>query len=187
MPLIGHDGAEGRAGDAAAQLRDVPDAFKKAGSPEYEAWARALRARALLGVGDVAAAQEEMRKARGLVGAVIPPEVRFALAVAEGRGRAAAGDAAGAARSLEAAAAQARAAGLKAYELEARLALAEVEMRSGRAETGRARLREVASEARATGLKIRVSAVQLRPRPPLASFDQKNLRGEPCGAQRSNL
>ena len=104
--------------------------------------------------GDVAAARAEVRRARGLAGPVIPPEVRFVLAVAEGRVRAAVGDAAGASKSLEATAAEARAAGLKAYELEARLALAEVEMRSGRAEAGRARLREVASEARSKGLEL---------------------------------
>lgn len=55
-----------------------------------------------------------------------------------------------------AAGAEARAAGLKAYELEAWLALAEVEMRAGRAEAARARLREVASEARSKGLELLV-------------------------------
>jgi eukaryotic-like serine/threonine-protein kinase len=145
---------EGRAQDAEAQLRPLPDAFRKAGSPEYEAWARAFRARAFIATGNVAAAQAEVRRARALAGPVIPPEVRFVLAVAEGRVRASAGDAAGAAKSLEATAAEARAAGLKGYELEARLALAEVEMRSGRADAGRARLREVESEAKSRGLAL---------------------------------
>src|SRR6185436_6961960 len=112
---------EGRARDAEAELRGLPDAFLKAGSPENEASARALHARALVAVGDVAAAQAEVRKARALVRAVSPPEVRFPVAVAEGRVRAATGDSAGAARSLEATAREARAAGLTAYELQARL------------------------------------------------------------------
>jgi tetratricopeptide (TPR) repeat protein/tRNA A-37 threonylcarbamoyl transferase component Bud32 len=145
---------EGRAREAEAQLRDVPDAFKKVGSPDYEVWARALRARVLLEVGDVAAAQAEVGKARGLTAGVVPPEVRFPLALAEGRVRAAAGDAVGAVKSLESTAEEARAGGLKPYELEARLAAAEVELRSGRAEAGRARLRAVESEARARGLAL---------------------------------
>ena len=83
-----------------------------------------------------------------------PPEVRYALAVAQGRVRAAAGDGAGALRDLEATASQARASGLKAYELEARLALGEVEMRLRRVAAGRARLREVESEAKSRGLHL---------------------------------
>jgi predicted negative regulator of RcsB-dependent stress response len=154
MLLAGLTLEEGRARDAEAQLRGLPDAFRKVGAPEHEVHARAFHARALLAVGEVAAAQSEMRRARGLASPVIPPEVRFALAVAEGRVRAAAGDTAGATKSLEATAAEARAAGLKGYELEARLALAEVEMGSGRAEAGRARLRDIVSEARAKGLEL---------------------------------
>jgi Tfp pilus assembly protein PilF/TolB-like protein len=154
MLLAGLALEEGRARDAEAPLRALPDAFRKVGSPEYEAYARALHARALLAVGDVAAAQAEMRRARGRAGPVIPPEVRFAVAVAEGRVRAAAGDTAGAIRSLEATAAAARAAGLKGYELDARLARAEVDMGAGRGEAARARLREVAAEAKANGLEL---------------------------------
>jgi tetratricopeptide (TPR) repeat protein len=145
---------EGRAQDAEAQLRPLPDVFRKGGSPEYEAWARAFLARALVATGNVSAARAEVRRARALTGAVIPPEIRFVVAVTDGRVQAAAGDAAGASKSLEATAAAARSAGLKAYELEARLALAEVELRSGRADAGRARLREVESEATTRGLAL---------------------------------
>src|SRR5262249_61811975 len=114
----------------------------------------AIRARALLAAGGIAAAEAEIRRARGLIGPVIPPEVRFTVAVAEGRIRAAAGDVMGAVESLEATAAQAREAGPKAYELEALLALGEAEMRAGRTEAGRARLRDVETEARARGLGL---------------------------------
>jgi tetratricopeptide (TPR) repeat protein len=145
---------EGRPKDALTALRDLPGAFRKVGSPEFEAWARALRARALLDVGDVAAAQAEVTQARAVVGGVVPPEVRFPLAIAEARVRAAAGDAKGAAKSLEAAAAQARGLGLAPYDLMARLALADVEIGSGGEQAGRARRREVESEARAKGLAL---------------------------------
>ena len=152
MLIAALDLERGEPREAETQLRGLPDAFKKFGSPEYEAWARALRARALLGVGDVPAAQAEVNAARARLHGVVPPEVRYAVAVAEGRVRAAAGDLAGAARSLEATASDARAAGLKGYELEARLAGAEVALKSGRIEPGRVQLREIDSEATAAGL-----------------------------------
>jgi eukaryotic-like serine/threonine-protein kinase len=145
---------EGRAKDAEAALRELPAAFEKVGSPEYEAWARALRARALLEMGDVSAAQAEVKKARAVVSRVVPPEVRFPLAITEARVRAAAGDAQGAAKSLEATASQARGLGLLPFDLQARLALSEVEIRSGHEPAGRARLREVESAARARGLGV---------------------------------
>ena len=145
---------EGRAKDAEAALRDLPEAFKKVGSPEYEALARALRARALLDMGEVAAARAEVKTARAVVGRVVPPEVRFPLGIIEAKVRAAAGDASGAAKSLEAAAAQARGLGLVPYDLQAKLALAEVEIGSGRQQSGQARRREVESAARAKGLAL---------------------------------
>jgi hypothetical protein len=95
-----------------------------------------------------------VKKARAAVGGVVPPEVRFPLAIAEGRVRAAAGDPAGAVKSLESTAAQARGLGLAPYDLMARLALAEVEIGSGREQAGGARRREVESEARAKGLAL---------------------------------
>jgi len=68
--------------------------------------------------------------------------------------RAAGGDVAGASKALEATIGEARKGGLQGYELEARLALGEVEMRSGRADAGWPRLQAVESEARAKGLEL---------------------------------
>jgi hypothetical protein len=68
--------------------------------------------------------------------------------------QAAAGDVAGAAKALEALAATAARAGLTLYDLEARLLLGEIELRSGRADAGRARLRAVETEAAAHGLSL---------------------------------
>jgi len=87
------------------------------------------------------------------VAGVIPPEVRYDYELAEIRVRAVAGDAA-AAKSLEALAAKASQAGLALYDLEARLMLGEMELRSGRAEAGRARLRAAETEATARGLAL---------------------------------
>jgi hypothetical protein len=128
--------------------------FRKAAAPEYEAHTHAVRARALLALGNVPGAEAEVRQARARSGQVIAPEVRYMVALAEGRVRDAVGDREGAARSLKATADEARGAGLKTYELEARLALGELAVRAGRAESGRALLRAVESEATSRGLGL---------------------------------
>jgi hypothetical protein len=64
------------------------------------------------------------------------------------------GEGGAASKRLEEIAAEARRTGLKVYELEALLALGELERRSARAAAGRARLRAVEAEARALGLNL---------------------------------
>jgi tetratricopeptide (TPR) repeat protein len=144
---------EGRAKEAEAETRDLPALFRKAASPDWGAAAAAVRARALLATGDVKGAQAELAAAAPQ-GRVVPPEVRYPYAVAEGRIRAATVDLAGGTKVLEAAAAEARRAGLKVYELEARLALGEVELAAGHKGSARARLRGVEAEAKALGLAL---------------------------------
>jgi tetratricopeptide (TPR) repeat protein/TolB-like protein len=142
---------EGRVADAEPPSRELPEVFRKLRVPEYEAHSRALRALVLLERGDARGAREEMRRAWSTAGAVAPPELRYVLLVVDARARAAAGDVRGATRALESTAAEARKAGLVGFELDARLALGEVELASGQAEAGRARLAQVESDARARG------------------------------------
>lgn len=144
---------EGRAQDAEARSRDLAGVFRKADAPEQERMAHGLRARALLAVGDVPAAQAELRKAPPFKASVIPPEVRYDYALSEIKVQAA-GDIAGAMRSLETLIAATSKAGLKLYALEAGSMLGELEIRSGRADAGRARLRAVETEATAEGLSL---------------------------------
>ena len=145
---------EGRAQEAETRSRDLAGVFRKADAPEQERVAHGLRARALLAVGDVPAAQAELRKAPPFQAQVVPPEVRYDYALSEIQVQAAAGDVAGASRSLEVLLATSSQAGLKLYELEAKLMLGELEVRSGRVDAGRARLQAVASEATAKGLAL---------------------------------
>ena len=145
---------DGRAPEAESRSRDLAAVFRKANAPEQEATAHGLRAWALVAVGDVPAAQAELGRSPRLVAGVIPPEVRYDYELAEIRVQAAGGDAARAAKSLEALAATAGQAGLKLYDLQARLLLGELELRSGRAVAGRARLRAVETEATARGLGL---------------------------------
>ena len=146
--------ADARPRDAEAQSRELPRLFARIGAPEEEVLSRAIRARAFLGTGDVAAAETELRRARSPAGRVTSPAVRYTLAIADGQVRAAAHDVMGATKILEATVAEARATGFEEYELTARMALGEAEMRAGRSETAGARLREVEAEARAKGLGL---------------------------------
>jgi hypothetical protein len=85
---------------------------------------------------------------------VQPPELRFWTALTAGRVLAAAGETAAALTSLESTVADARKGGVTAYELEARIALGEVELQAGRGQAGRGRLREAEAEARRLGLEL---------------------------------
>jgi hypothetical protein len=84
----------------------------------------------------------------------VAPEVRYPFALVEARVRAATGDAEAARKRLLEIVAEARTAGLELYELEARLALGELESRSSREQDGRARLRTVEQEAKTLGLAL---------------------------------
>jgi tetratricopeptide (TPR) repeat protein len=145
---------DGRPADARAAATELPDLFRKAGSPEYEAYARVLRARVLLESGQAAPAAAELEKARALLGKVQPPELGYPLEITAARVRDALGDPTSAARSLESILADARKGGFFEYELDARRRVGEIEIRSGRAEAGRTRLRAVESEARARGFEL---------------------------------
>jgi len=146
--------ADGRPRDAEAQSRELPGVFARIGASEEQVLSRAIRARAFLATGDVAAAETEVRRAQSPAARVTSPAVRYTLAIADGQVRAAAHDSVGARNILEATAAEARAVGFEEYELTARMALGEAEMRDGRPETAWARWREVEAEARTRGLTL---------------------------------
>jgi hypothetical protein len=155
--LVRVDLEEGRGQEAESRSRELAGVFRKADAPEQERVAHGLRARALVAVGNVPAAQAELRKAPPLPGGVVPPEVRYDYVLSEIQVQAAAGDAPGAMRSLEGLIATATQAKLKLYELEARRMLGELEVRAGRADAGRARLQAVDAEATALGLGLLAS------------------------------
>jgi tetratricopeptide (TPR) repeat protein len=145
---------DGRVREARAVSDELPGLFRRAGSPEYEAYARVLRARVLVELGRAPQALAELREARALVGKVRPPELGYPLEITHARAQSLAGDTGPAASNLESIVADARKGGFFEYELDARLRLGEIEIRTGRAEAGRGRLRAVESEARARGFGL---------------------------------
>lgn len=96
---------------------------------------------------------EEAEKANGMTKQNNRPRnIRFAIETA--RLRAALGKIAEAKSSLETALAEAAKYGLGGDQLEARLGLGEIEMKSGQTAVGRARLKALAKDARAKGFLL---------------------------------
>jgi len=120
-----------------AVIRQTPEVFPQQKDRDEETLAWGLMARALLEQGKEAAAKEAMRRARSLAAKSQSPETRWRTAVAAARvetaekdiGHSAAGSAT--CKKLAAIIAKSRELGYKRSELEARLALAEIEMKGG--------------------------------------------------------
>ena len=134
--------------DLAGQAADEQRAQKLT---DDEILALSLAARAALQAGGAADAAQLLERARRLVASGQHETTRRELLLASSIARAAHGDVPGAHRSLEGAIASAREKGLVAYALEASLALGGIEMRSGAAAAGRARLEGVEKDAAAHG------------------------------------
>ena len=148
---------EGRPGEAEAALRKVEEVFKKAKARDNEATSQALMARALAAQGKHAGATAAVQRAASALTSSSAFPVRFDVAIAGARVTIAAGRssaAAEAARSLESTLAQARKHGYTGYEFEMRLALAELERRSGAARQAQAHLESLANDARAKGFNL---------------------------------
>jgi tetratricopeptide (TPR) repeat protein/TolB-like protein len=140
---------EGKPADALAAARQVADAFHADHQRDYEATAYALAARCLLALGKPDAAAIEIQKAEDLSAKSDDKIVTSAIAVTRGRILTASGDSAGARKKLEGVLAAAARSGLMQWQLEARLAIGELEMKSGKVTAGRARLTGLEKEATA--------------------------------------
>jgi len=148
---------DGRAVEAEAQGREAGEEFRRENAVDYEASAHALLARCFLAQGRLLEAQSAMDHATVLLGKSENRGVRFSAAITGARVRAASGkrsDLAEATKSLEATLAQAMKSGFAGYQLEARLALGEIEMKSGNPSAGRDRLEALEKEAKAKGFGL---------------------------------
>ncbi len=127
-----------------------------------------LLGRALLAEGMRAEAAKAVTRASALLGRTQRQDVQFAVEITAARVLAASGnrsDATQGAKSLDATIARARRLGFLGYEFEARLALAEIEMKSGSTAAGRAHLGALEKEARAKGFdRVARKAGTLAPR-----------------------
>jgi DNA-binding winged helix-turn-helix (wHTH) protein/tetratricopeptide (TPR) repeat protein len=140
-----------------ASMRQAIDVFQKqkAGDDEIQAWY--ILARALLAQDKAAAASDAIEHARSLAGKSQDPEVRWRTAIAAARLYVAGKDNArtasrmAAQKELNAIVAKSRELGYQGIELDARLALAEIEIKEGQTAAGQAHLAAIESDAKAKG------------------------------------
>jgi DNA-binding winged helix-turn-helix (wHTH) protein/tetratricopeptide (TPR) repeat protein len=142
-----------------AAMRRALEVFQqqKARDDEIQAWC--ILARAMLAQGKAAAASDAIEHARSLAGKSQSPEVRWRTAIAAARLYVAGKDNARTAsrmaqKELNAIVAKSRELGYRGIELDARLALAEIEMKQGQTAEGRAHLAAIESDANAKGYHL---------------------------------
>ena len=145
---------QNEAQEAAASLREVREDLRKANWHEDEIEATCLLARALLAQGDVADAQRELEgvavisaKNQNLAG-------RLDFAIVSGLVESASGKPAAARTTLNAVLAEAAKSGFLNYELEARLALAEIDLKRAHAAKPGAQMEKLEREAKAKGFEL---------------------------------
>ena len=138
-----------------AALRQALEVFQtqKLRDDETQAWC--VLARALLAQGKVPAAKEAAQHALSLAAKSQNPDIRWRTAITAARvetsGQDAAAYGSAAQKELAAIITKSRELGYMGIELDARLALAEIEMKTGQTVSGRAHLTTLEAEARAKG------------------------------------
>jgi eukaryotic-like serine/threonine-protein kinase len=153
--------------EQAAAMRQVIEVFQKQKARDDETQAWCVLARALLAEGKAAAATDAIQHARSLGAKSQNPEIRWRTAITAARIGTAessgAHSAAGIATRKELAAiiAKSRELGYQGIEFDARLALAESEMKAGQVTAGRAHLAAIEADAKAKGynLVVRKAAI----------------------------
>jgi serine/threonine protein kinase/tetratricopeptide (TPR) repeat protein len=133
--------------DAAAELA----AEKDVGG---EGQARGTLALALLDAGDGSGARSQIEQATNLAQQANDRNLKLMTAIAKARIDAASGKNDEALKALAAAQKESHAAGLVAIEFEARLALGQIELKSGRTADGRTKLQALAQESKAKGFNL---------------------------------
>jgi DNA-binding winged helix-turn-helix (wHTH) protein/tetratricopeptide (TPR) repeat protein len=143
-----------------AAMRQVIEALQrqKARDDETQAWY--ILARALLAQDKAAAASDAIEHARSLAAKSQNPEVRWRTAIAasrvsiDGKDNVRTASRMAAEKELNAIVARSRELGYRGIELDARLALAEIEMKEGQTAAGRAHLAAIESDAKAMGYNL---------------------------------
>jgi DNA-binding winged helix-turn-helix (wHTH) protein/tetratricopeptide (TPR) repeat protein/TolB-like protein len=143
-----------------ATIRQALEVFQKQKARDDETQAWCILARALLAQGKGAEAKDAVQHARSLAAKSQNPEIRWRTAITAARiesaEKSAAHSAAGLAARKELAAIipKSRELGYLGVELDARLALAEMEMKAGQMTAGRAHLAAIEADAKAKGYNL---------------------------------
>jgi hypothetical protein len=141
------DDAAKYAGDAATEFAAEKDTGGEAG-------ARVMWAHALLASGNAAGAREQSDKASQLAQQLGDRETKLDAAIAAALVDARSGKADAALNALASAQKDAHEGGMIQIEYDARLALGETQLASGRKNEGRATLRRLAQDAKARGFRL---------------------------------
>lgn len=145
---------EGDAKGAESLARQAVATFRAQRAADDEALALVVVATSLLAQNRATDARNEISRASTVVQKSQNRLARFAVAIASARVDAATRRSGDARTSLTSIASEAAKLALKGYELEARLALGEVEMRSGEVAAGRARLAALEKDASSRGFGL---------------------------------
>ena len=140
---------EGHAADASSMLPQAIETLQSEGQSDNELVARTTLAESLLTQGRPAEARKQLDQATRLVRKSQDPSTRFQFDLVAARIRARMREPAEAEKSLKATLAEAIKYGYVNYQFEARLALGEIEMKSGSTTAGRARLNALETDATA--------------------------------------
>ena len=145
---------EGKPAAALVPVRQAREVFRKQGRLGDEIDSGAALAEAQLALGRTAEARGEIDAAEAAAKKSLDRYLRMQTEIVAARVRAAEGDGTGAARDLDRTLESATRSGIVPLQLDARLALGQIEMRSGRASSGRARLEALEQDARAKGFLL---------------------------------
>jgi eukaryotic-like serine/threonine-protein kinase len=135
-----------------ASMRQVIEVFQKQKARDDEIQAWCVLARAMLAQDKAGPASDAIEHARSLAGKSQNPEVRWRTAIAAARLDKSASRTVQ--KELNAVVAKSRELGYQGIELDARLALAEIEMKEGQTAAGRAHLAAIQSDAKAKGYDL---------------------------------
>jgi class 3 adenylate cyclase/Tfp pilus assembly protein PilF/TolB-like protein len=145
---------EGRPAETEATAREVVDAFRKQKSLDAEADAHTLLAHALLMEGKLKEATTEIDQAKTLWEKSRDFDQHFDIGIVSARILAQTHDPAEAEKQLNVLLDESTRDGLVSYQFEIRLALGEIEMKSGKTASGVARLKSLERDATAKGFLL---------------------------------
>ena len=145
---------EGRPGDVEATARAAMEAFQKQKSVYAEVFAHTLLARALLMEGKLKEATTEIDQAKALWEKHRDFDQHFDVGIVSARILAQSHDPAEAEKQLNLLLDESTRDGLVNYQLEIRLALGEIEMKSGKTASGMARLKSLGRDASTKGFLL---------------------------------
>jgi eukaryotic-like serine/threonine-protein kinase len=145
---------EGRPAEAEAAAREAIEAFRKQKSVDAQARAHTLLARALLAEGKLKEASTEIDQAKALWEKTRDFDQHFDIGMVSARILAQSNDPAEAEKQLNLLLDESTRDGLVSYQFEIRLALGEIEMKSGKTATGTSRLKSLEKDATAKGFLL---------------------------------